>query len=81
MIDSSRFGIDGTAKILADIVKTSGADGPQIFDLRRQRVIIPGAGRIAYPIGIFDAKARVIIIIEQDIVAGGGEIPRRMRIR
>lgn len=31
MIDSSRFGIDGTAKILADIVKTSGADGPQIL--------------------------------------------------
>ena len=75
MIDSSRFGIDGTAKIQT-LLKTSGADGPQIFDLRRQRVIIPGAGRIAYPIGIFDAKARVIIIIEQDIVAGGGEIPR-----
>ena len=40
MIDSSRFGIDGTAKILADIVKNQWADGPQIFDLRRQRVII-----------------------------------------
>lgn len=56
--------------------ETSGADGPQILDLRGERDIVPGVGTVAYPVGILDTKARVIIIKEQDIVAGGGEIPR-----